>query len=264
MVRHDAAADGGPGSSIAHVDTATGYDLRERLAGIQARTLILHRTELARGSGYMIESSRYLAERIPNTTMIECSGSDVYPWGGDWEPVAAEIQRFLTGRVEVLEPEVAVATVLFTDIVNSTAQAATLGDQRWGELRERHDQLVRAEPRKNRGREIDTAGDGFLATFAAPGQALRCATAVVAGMRELGLEVRAGLHTGEVELDSDAMRGIAVHIGARVSSLAGPNEVLVSQTVKDLVAGSGLSFEDAGEHELKGVPDRWRLYRVTG
>ncbi len=154
--------------------------------------------------------------------------------------------------------------MLFTDIVNSTAQAATLGDQRWNELRQHHDRLVRSELRRHRGREIDTAGDGFLATFDAPGQALRCATAVVAGVRTLGLEVRAGLHTGEVELEGDAVRGIAVHIGARVSSLGGPNDVLVSQTVKDMLAGSGFTFEDAGEHELKGVPDRWRVYRVVG
>jgi class 3 adenylate cyclase len=176
----------------------------------------------------------------------------------------AEIQRFLTGNVDAPEPDIAVATVLFTDIVNSTAQAATLGDQRWSELHERHDRLIRSELRRHHGQEIDTAGDGFLATFTAPGQALRCATAVVAGVRELGLEIRAGLHTGEVELEGDAVRGIAVHIGARVSSLAGPNEVVVSQTVKDMLAGSGFAFEDAGEHELKGVPDRWRLYRVVG
>ena len=245
----------GPGSAIAHIEAARAIDVRESLAGIRARTLVLHRPGLHADS-YPIETSRYLAERIPDATLVELPGADVYPWGGDWEPVAAEIQRFLTGSVETPEPEFAVATVLFTDIVNSTAQAATLGDQRWSELRERHDRLIRSELRKNRGREIDTAGDGFLATFATPGQALRCATAVVAGMRELGLEIRAGLHTGEVELESDDVRGIAVHIGARVSSLAGSNEVLVSQTVKDMLAGSGAAFEDAGEHELKGVPDR--------
>jgi class 3 adenylate cyclase len=253
----------GPGSAITHAEAITEYDLRDLISRIVAPTLAMHRTDLSPG-GWRIETSRYLAEHIAGARMVEIPGRDQYLWGGDWEPAVAEIQRFLTGSVETPEPDIAVATVLFTDIVNSTAQAATLGDQRWGELREQHDRLIRSELRRHHGREIDTAGDGFLATFAAPGQALRCATAVVAGMRELGLEIRAGLHTGEVELEGESVRGIAVHIGARVSSLAGPSEVLVSQTVKDMLAGSGITFEDVGEHELKGVPERWRLYRVAG
>lgn len=251
----------GPGSAMTHVESMLEYDVRDALPKIVVRTLVMHRTDLT-SRGWHIETSRYLAERIAGAKMVELPGSDDYLWGGDWEPGVAEVQRFLTGAVETPEPDVVVATVMFTDIVNSTAQAATLGDERWGDLRGQHDRLIRSELRRHHGREVDTAGDGFLATFTAPGQALRCATAVVAGVRELGLEMRAGLHTGEVELEGDAVRGIAVHIGARVSSLAGPNEVLVSQTVKDLVAGSDFRFQDRGEHELKGVPDRWRVYAV--
>jgi len=252
----------GPGSAITHVEALMAADVRQALPRIKAPTLVVHRTDLP-PHGWRIETSRYLAEHIPEATFVEVPGRDQYIWGGDWEPAVAEIQRFLTGSVEPPQPDIAVETVMFTDIVNSTAQAATLGDHRWGDLREQHDRLIRSELRRYHGREIDTAGDGFLATFAAPGQGLRCATAVVAGMRELGLEIRAGLHTGEVELDGDAVRGITVHIGARVSSLGGPNDVLVSQTVKDMLTGSGFTFEDAGEHDLKGVPDRWRIYRVV-
>ena len=156
------------------------------------------------------------------------------------------------------------ATVLFTDIVDSTAQVATLGDKAWTEVRGQHDQIVRANLGRFRGREIKTMGDGFLATFDGPARGVRCAEAIAAGVRPLGIEVRAGLHTGEVTFEGDDIAGLGVAIGARVGAKAGPNEVLVSQTVKDLVAGSGLTFEDAGEHELKGVPDRWHLYRVVG
>ena len=154
------------------------------------------------------------------------------------------------------------ATVLFTDIVDSTSQSAALGDRKWREVRERHDQVVRSQIARYRGREIKTMGDGFLATFDGPARGVKAATAIAAGVRPLGIEIRAGLHTGEVELDGDDVAGLAVAIGARVGAKAGPSEVLVSQTIKDLVAGSGLTFEDAGEHELKGVPDRWHLYRV--
>ena len=155
------------------------------------------------------------------------------------------------------------ATVLFTDIVGSTERAAELGDRAWRDLLSAHHAKARAELARYRGREIDTAGDGFLATFDGPARAVRCAGAITEAVRSLGVQIRAGVHTGEVEVDGDAVRGIAVHIGARVAALAGPSDVLVSSTVKDLVAGSGLTFEDAGEHELKGVPDRWHLYRVA-
>jgi class 3 adenylate cyclase len=152
---------------------------------------------------------------------------------------------------------------MFTDIVGSTERAAELGDRAWTELLAAHHARARTELARYRGREVDTAGDGFLATFDGPARAVRCARAIADSVRELGIQIRAGVHTGEVEVDGDAVRGIAVHVGARVAALAGPSEVMVSSTVKDLVAGSGLSFEDAGEHDLKGVPDRWRLYRVV-
>lgn len=250
-----------PGSALSHIEALKGFDVRADLEAISAPTLVMHRTHL-KAPGWRIESSRYLAERIPGATMTEVPGTDDFIWGGDWEPTVAEIERFLRGDVGRPEPETEVATVVFTDVVNSTGQAAMMGDRRWGELRERHDAAIRSELRRYHGEEVDTAGDGFLATFSMPRQAVRFALAAVDAVRSLGLEIRAGVHTGEIERDGDAVRGIAVHIGARVSSLARANEILVSQTVKDLVAGSGLSFEDAGEHELKGVPDRWRLFRV--
>ncbi len=184
-------------------------------------------------------------------------------WVGDTEPLLEEIQEFLTGVRGHVEPDRVLATVLFTDIVGSTERAAALGDRAWGDLAERHHAVMRSELERYRGREVDTAGDGFFATFDGPARAIRCACAMTEAVRELGLEIRAGLHTGEVEQIDGDIGGIAVNIGARVSAQAGPSEVLVSQTVKDLVAGSGLAFEDAGEHELKGVPDRWRLYRVV-
>ena len=156
------------------------------------------------------------------------------------------------------------ATVLFTDIVDSTAQAAAMGDRRWRTTRERHDTLVRSQIARYRGREVKTMGDGFLLTFPGPARAVRCAQAIVKGVADLGIEVRAGLHTGEIELDGNDLIGIAVAIGARVGALAGPSEVLVSQTIKDLTVGSGVVYSDRGEHELKGVPDRWRLYQAIG
>jgi class 3 adenylate cyclase len=173
-----------------------------------------------------------------------------------------EVREFLTGVREPAEPERVLATVLFTDIVGSTERARELGDRRWRDLIERHHELVRRDLARYRGHEIDTAGDGFLATFDGPARAIRSAKAIVESVRTLGLEIRAGLHTGEVELAGDAVRGIAVHTGARVASAAAPSEVLVSQTVKDLVAGAGIEFEDRGTRELKGVPGEWRLYAV--
>jgi class 3 adenylate cyclase len=188
---------------------------------------------------------------------------DHTPWDGDSETVVAEVDRFLaTVRGEEAEFDRVLATVLFTDIVGSTERAAEMGDRAWGDLLQRHHATVRAMIGRYRGKEVDTAGDGFLATFDGPARAVRCALAVSDAVRSLDIEVRAGVHTGEIELEGEDVRGIAVHIGARVGAKAGPSEVLVSSTVKDLVAGSGLGFEDAGEHELKGVPDRWHLYRV--
>ena len=192
-------------------------------------------------------------------------GDEHIHYDGDSERVIVEIEAFASAiREEESAFDRSLATVLFTDIVGSTERASSMGDRAYRELLERHHATVRAMLARYRGREISTAGDGFLATFDGPARAIRCASAIVDAVQTLGLEIRAGLHTGEVELLGDDIRGIAVHIGARVGALAGPNEVLVSQTVKDLVAGSGLVFEDAGEHELKGVPDRWHLYRVVG
>jgi class 3 adenylate cyclase len=196
----------------------------------------------------------------PGGQYVEIPDDESFPVRPD---VYRDFERFLS---QIREQENifdrVLATVLFTDIVDSTAQSAALGDREWRKLREEHDRIIRAQLSRHRGREIKTMGDGFLATFEGPARAVYCAKAIAQHLRPLGIEVRAGLHTGEIELDGDDVRGLAVAIGARVGAVAGPSEVLVSQTVKDLVAGSGLTFEDAGEHELKGVPDRWRLYRV--
>jgi class 3 adenylate cyclase len=194
---------------------------------------------------------------------VQLPGRDWTPYAGDIEPLLRQVERFvLSVSAEEATFDRALATVLFTDIVGSTERAAALGDRAWKALRERHHATVRAMIGRYRGTEIDTAGDGFFATFDGPARGVRCAQAIVEAIRPLGLEIRSGLHTGEVELGGGGVHGIAVHIGARVGALAGPSEVLVSSTVKDLVAGSGLIFEDAGEHEMKGVTDRWHLYRV--
>jgi class 3 adenylate cyclase len=193
---------------------------------------------------------------------VEFEGRDHLPYAGDTHAVADEVQEFLTGVRPGIEADRVLATVLFTDIVGSTERAAELGDRRWSELLGRHDQVVRKELDRHRGREVETAGDGFLATFDGPARGIRCARAICEEARALGLEVRAGLHTGEVELVEESLRGIAVHIAARVAASAGPGEVLVSSTVKDLVAGSGIEFEDRGAHALKGVPEEWGLYRA--
>ena len=214
---------------------------------------------------YSIGDGRYLAEHIPGANFVELAGRDHLPWEGDSEALVTETERFLRSvRDEEAELDRVLATVLFTDIVGSTERAAELGDLRWNELLAAHHELVRGQLARYRGREVNTAGDGFLATFDGPARAVRCAQAIADAVQPLGLEIRAGCHTGEIEIKGEDVTGIAVHIGARVSALAGPSEVLVSSTVKDLVAGSGLVFEDRGEHELKGVPDRWHLYRVAG
>jgi class 3 adenylate cyclase len=184
------------------------------------------------------------------------------PSVGDADTLLDEIEEFLTGVRHGPEPDRVLATVLFTDIVDSTRRAAELGDRRWGDLLERHNGLVRQELERFRGREIETTGDGFHAHFDGPGRAIRCAGAIVEGVHRLGIDVRAGLHTGEIEIMGDTVGGLAVHIGARVAAQAGPGEVLVSSTVKDLVAGSGIQFDDRGVHALKGVPGEWRLFAV--
>ncbi len=247
-----------PGDAAARDRAVSGTDVRHVLPTIQVPTLVIHRTG---DRAEPVEQGRYIAEHISGATFLELPGEDhSFPM----DDLVPHVGRFLESiRAEQAEFDRVLATVLFTDIVDSTAQAAALGDARWRETRAQHDQIVRAQIARYRGREIKTMGDGFLAIFDGPARGVRCAEAIAAGVKPLGIEVRAGLHTGEVALEGDDISGLGVGIGARVGAKAGASEVLVSQTVKDLVAGSGLTFEDAGEHELKGVPDRWRLYRVV-
>ena len=249
-----------PGAVVSELRWLQQQDERHRLQDITVPTLLLHRPE---AQTWSIESGRYMAERIPDATLVELPGADVYPWVGDWESVTNEIQEFVTGSRA--RPVVArsLATVLFTDVVSSTVHAVEQGDAAWHQLLERHNEILRGNLRKHHGTELGTAGDGFFATFESAAQAVDCAVDMTRDVQPLGIEIRAGVHIGEVERDGDELRGIAVHIGARVMSIAGPSEVLVSSTVKDLSTGSAVAFEDAGEHELKGVPDRWHLYRVV-
>jgi class 3 adenylate cyclase len=252
---------GSPGSAVAIIRMLNQTDIRSALPTITAPTLVVARGELAQREP---EHARYLADHIPSARYVLLPGSDALMWSGDQDALVAEIQEFLTGTRPVAEPDRVLATILFTDIVGSTGRAAELGDRAWRELLERYNQLIRRELARFRGHEVDTTGDGFLATFDGPGRAVRCARAVLEGALALGLEVRAGLHAGEVELVDGDVCGIAVHIGARVAAMAGAGEVLVSSTVRDLVAGSGIEFEDRGMHQLKGVPGAWRILAVTG
>jgi class 3 adenylate cyclase len=210
---------------------------------------------------YKIAHGRYLADHIPGARFVELEGSDV-SWFGDQEAMLAEMEEFLTGVRPAPIHDRVLATVMFTDIVESTRLAAEWGDKRWRDFLERHRDLSRRQLGVHRGREVQMLGDGLFATFDGPARAIRCAGAILEGSRSLGINVRSGLHTGECELIGEDVGGIAVHIGARVVDLAEPGEVLVSSTVKDLVVGSGLSFIDRGQHALKGVPGEWRLYAV--
>ena len=237
------------------------FDIRAVLPTIQVPTLVLHRTGDPVDS---VEAGRDLARRIAGAKFVELAGEDWLAWAGDQARLLDEVESFLKGlREEEASFDRVLATVLFTDVVGSTAKAAELGDSAWKELLEHHHAVVRSLLGRYRGTEIDTAGDGFFATFDGPARGVRCAQAIVEAIRPLGIEVRTGVHTGEVETIDGKVGGLGVVIGARVGALAGASEVITSQTVKDLTAGSGLVFEDAGEHELKGVPDRWHLYRVT-
>ena len=248
-----------PGATVALLQMNDEMDIRHVLPAIRVPTLVLHsvgdRTSDVRGS-------RFMAERVPGAKLVELPGIDHVPWGADADAILDEIEEFLTGVRHGPEPDRVLATVLFTDIVGATERAASLGDRRWRGVLGQHHAVVRRELGRFRGREIDTAGDGFLATFDGPARGVRCARAVSDGVRALGLEVRAGLHTGEVEILDDRVSGLAVHIGARVAAHAGPGEVLVSSTVKDLVAGSGLRFQDRGRQALKGVPGEWHLFAL--
>jgi class 3 adenylate cyclase len=249
-----------PGAARALLRMAADTDVHHVLPAVTVPTLVVHRTGDRTTD---VRGSRLLAARIPGARYVELPGNDHSP-SVDSEAIVGEIAEFLTGAPPSVEPDRILATVLFTDIVGSTERAVSLGDHAWRVLLDRHHQLVRAQLARWRGREVNTAGDGFLATFDGPARAIRCATAVREAVRTLGLEIRAGLHTGECELaDGGQVSGIAVHLGARIAGLAGASEILVSSTVKDLVAGAGLSFEDRGEHRLRGVPDRWHLYAAT-
>jgi class 3 adenylate cyclase len=248
-----------PGAALALARMNTEIDIRSVLPTISVPTLVLHR----RGDrDANVEEGRWIASRIPGARFVELDGDDHLPWIGDRDSVVDEIEEFLTGVRGGGEPDRVLATLLFTDIVGSTARAAEVGDRAWRDLLDRHHAVVRRELERWRGREIDTAGDGFFAAFDGPARALRCATAAVEAVRPLGLAIRAGVHTGECERANGRLRGIAVHIGARVAAQAGAGEVLASSTVKDLVAGSGLAFDDLGETTLKGVDEPWRVYRL--
>ncbi len=246
-----------PGSTKAIVRLIYESDVRDVLAAIRVPTLVIHRSD---ATGFRAEHGRYLAANIPDARYVELPGVDNLIWAGDQDAIVAEIQDFVTGVRPVLDPRRVLATVLFTDIVGSTQRAAELGDGRWRTLLADHNRIVRRQLDRFGGREVKVIGDGFLATFDGPARAVRCAFAIRDEVRELGLEIRAGLHVGEVDVLPDDIAGMAVHIGARVSALAGPSEVLVSSTVRDLVVGSELEFDDRGSHELKGVPGTWQLF----
>jgi class 3 adenylate cyclase/pimeloyl-ACP methyl ester carboxylesterase len=237
----------------------TAVDVREVLPAIHVPTVVIHREEDAI---VLTRQAHYVARQIAGATYVELPGVDHLPFVGDADGIVDEVEEFVTGVRPVPEVDKVLATVLFTDIVGSTERVAALGDTRWRELLAIHDERAKAEIERHRGRYVNSTGDGLLATFDGPARAVRCARAITQSVRDLGIEIRAGCHTGEIELVDHDVRGIAVHIGARVAALASADEVLVSSTVKDLVAGSGIVFEDAGEHELKGVPDTWHLYRV--
>jgi class 3 adenylate cyclase len=247
-----------PRRAAAYFDYTTRHlDVREALPLIQAPTLVIH----SRNHPFIpVEHGRYLADHIPGAKLVELSSSDAMPFGQLFD----EIAEFLTGERPTAAIDRILTTVLFTDIVGSTARAASLGDQRWHSLLDAHDRSVREQLRRFRGNEINTTGDGFVGSFDGPARAIRCAHAITEATHNLGLDVRIGVHTGECEIRGDDLGGLAVHIAARVAATADADEVLVSSTVKDLVAGSGITFEDRGEHDLKGVPGAWRLYAAQG
>ncbi len=249
-----------PGAAVALLRMNTQIDIRSILPTIHVPTLVMHRTG---DQDVNVAEGRYIAERIPGARFVELAGDDHLPWLGEQGPFLDELQEFLTGVRPAPEYDRVLATVMFTDIVGSTEVAARLGDRAWSDLLGRHHDIARTEITRFRGREINTTGDGFLATFDGPARAVRCAGAMRDAVRPLGIAIRAGVHTGEIELDGDDVGGIAVHICARVAAAAAAGETLVSSTVKDLVSGAGLSFSDRGAHELKGVPGEWRLFSVA-
>ena len=250
-----------PGSAVALERRNFETDVRAVLPSIQVPTLIMHRVG---DKAERFEQARYIGERIAGAEVVELPGTEHAPFMGDTDAVMNRVRAFVGAiREEEAEFDRVLATVLFTDIVGSTEQAFALGDRAWRDLVESHHATIRRLLARYRGNEVDTAGDGFFATFDGPARGVRCAHAIVGAVTALGLEVRAGVHTGEVETINNKVGGVAVNIGARIAAIAGPGEVLVSSTVKDLTAGSGLAFEDAGEHELKGIPGPWRIFRVA-
>jgi class 3 adenylate cyclase/pimeloyl-ACP methyl ester carboxylesterase len=248
-----------PAMARAAFDAVVTTDVRDVLPAIGVPALVLHRI----ADAMPIEGARYIAEQIPQARFVELPGSDHYWWVGDTAPILNELEEFVTGQPARGRSDRVLATILFSDIVGSTQLASDLGDGAWKDLLERHNRVVREQFSAFRGREIVSTGDGFLATFDGPARAVRCGEAMVQAVKQLGLEVRIGIHTGECEVLQDNIGGIAVHIGARVAALAGPSETLVTSTVRDLVSGSGIEFEDAGTHELKGVAGTWFLHRAA-
>jgi class 3 adenylate cyclase len=251
----------GPRTATTMFATSWSADVRTVLQSIRVPTLVLHRA----GNRYIrVGHGRYLAEHIPGAKYVEVPGEDALYYVGDTETMLGEIEEFLTGVRPLPESDRVLATVLFTDIVASTERSAQVGDRRWKDLLDQHDTLIRGELERHRGRLVKNTGDGILATFDGPARAIRCAQAIATSVKSLGIEVRAGLHTGEVELRGEDVTGMGVNIAARVMDAAGPGEVVVSSTVKDLVAGGGLRFADRGTHDLRGVPGEWRLFAVEG
>jgi class 3 adenylate cyclase len=255
---------GSPGAVEALAAMNREIDVRHVLPAIRVPTLVIHGVE---DRAVPLEAARWMTEQIPGARLVEVPGAGHLHFGTGTHAVNGEVRVFLedlwnTGRWDTVESDRVLATVLFTDIVDSSSRLAELGDRAWRQLLERHHGFVRQELQRFRGVEVDTAGDGFFASFDGPARGIQCATAIVDAVSELGIEVRAGLHTGECEVVDGKVAGIAVHTGARVAAEAAPGEVLVSSTVKDLVAGSGITFADRGVHELKGVPGEWQLFAV--
>ncbi len=258
-------ASASPSSALAMFDQWWATDVRGIYSTVHVPTLLMFRPD-SDHKGWLLRLTQEAAANLPDARVVELPGRDMPYWWSESAAFVSELEEFITGSraTTALDAHRGLATVLFTDIVGSTERAAIVGDRAWAELLARHHEIVRDAIGRHHGSEIDTAGDGFLATFDGPARAVRAAldaSAKIAG--DLGIKIRAGVHTGEVEFDDSKPKGLAVHIGARVAACAGPSEVWASSTVRDLTAGSGLMFEDAGEHELKGVPDRWHLYRVV-
>lgn len=240
-------------------EASTNIDVRDLLPDIHVPTLLLYRIE---DQDVKVEEGRYIASKIPNARLVELHGSDHYFYAGNTEPILREIEEFVTGYRAGAEPDHLLTTVIFTDIVQSTEHAGEMGDRRWRDLIDRHNAIIRSELARWRGHEVVTTGDGFLATFDSPADAIRCAMRMIESVEQLGIKIRCGIHTGVVEVLEHNVTGMTVNIGARIADLAAPGQVFVSRTVKDLVAGIGFHLEDRGEHQLKGIVDRWRVFAV--